>query len=471
LCSHPDFKSKIKSNFDHIFIDEFQDTNIIQNEILKQIQNNNICIIGDPYQSIYGFLGGNVDNILGAPKDYNAKVIQLMENYRSNQNIVDYTNYLASKMIESVDSWIPNISSSGVKNNKIGVMLYTDESQQRQFITDTIKGLGQRKTYAIISRSGFDFITEKFLNHNKIKFNKLGGLSLKESVEVQSFTMLYTYVLNTDKLNALAYVLPRVEGIGETSVDGYIKDLKSKESKKKTPKKIQEFLDKLNNQLEVNAKPKTNSEVVSLTLRIKSIYDEYIIPKITKSWKEDRVKLAKQKVAVILEELMEQKNYIEVSTTLDDYYFDKNEKRDEQKSNVTVSTIHSAKGLEWDVVFLVDWESKSFNRDDIKEAQRLNYVAVSRAKEELFLLSGDSIFELPKEVINSDTLGHLFEKIEVSDKEDKESTTINFGKYKGYDVSELPPSYLYWLYENKVDFKKKKLLTDSLIKTIEKMIF
>ena len=101
LCKFDTFKKEIQNKFQYIFVDEFQDTNIIQGEILFLIyKKDNICVIGDPYQSIYGFLGAKIENILKASKTFNAKTIQLIENYRSNQTIVDLTNHLGINMLE-----------------------------------------------------------------------------------------------------------------------------------------------------------------------------------------------------------------------------------------------------------------------------------------------------------------------------------------------------------------------------------
>lgn len=474
LSTNEEFKMSMHMRFEHVFIDEFQDTNIIQGEILKIINNNNICVIGDPYQSIYGFLGGTVDNILNAAKDYNASIIQLEENYRSTENIVNFTNYLVQTMDEQIDNWTPNKSSSNLPNSKIKLLPYTNKEEQRQYIIQEIKNSDKDKKICIINRSGFDFLTEKYLNQHKLKFKKLGGISLKESVEVQAFTTLYTYILDNAKTNALSYFLSRVNSIGEKSVENYINSLKSKdEKKKKTPKKIQEFLNELEKAglTNVNAISfKENREVVSLTSKIFNIYEKFIFPKISKSWKEDKVKIALQKVNVIVDEIMEKRNFLEILDSLDNYYLDKKDKKEEQETNLTFSTIHSAKGLEWDTVFLIEWGDYSFQKDKPSEAQRLNYVAVSRAKTQLHILSNDQIFCLDRNFISDNS--ELFEQTSFqASKPVKPVGVLNFGKHRGKSFEEVPRSYLHWMYDNSSDFYSKNLLSKEDIDLLQGILF
>jgi uncharacterized protein (DUF3820 family) len=213
----------------------------------------------------------------------------------------------------------------------------------------------------------------------------------------------------------------------------------------------------------------TNSDIIDLTFKINKVYMEYIFPKISKGWKKDRVNSSKQKVNVIIDEVMEQKNIIGVTGTLDNYYLDNDDKsQDKVESNLTVSTIHSAKGLEWDIVFLVDWGDKSFKRDDLKEAQRLNYVAISRAKTELHILSEEFIFGINPDYISNNP--NIFEKVGLSQVQAAEVGVFKFGKYKGKKFGEVPKSYLSWLYENSSDFFSRRLLSSRDIDLLEQML-
>lgn len=467
-----EFKAAIRTQFRHVFIDEFQDTNIIQNEILKEINNNNICVIGDPYQSIYGFIGADIQNILNASSDYNANVIQLEENYRSTPNIVEFTNHLAQNMEEKVGGWRPNKSSSGLANEPIKIAQDLDKDDQRKYIVDVIKKTPKDKTICVINRNGNDFLTEKYFATNRLKFKKLGGLSLKESVEVQAFTTLFTYMLNTEKINALGYFLSRVEGIGEKSVETYIMNLKSDKTqnqKKKTPKKIADFLTMLDRTGLMGVKPVDNDEVRKTTEKAEEIYFKHIFPKISKTWKDDRKRLGRQKVKVIIDEILDQRNHTEALRTLDDYYMDNTEKKEEIESNLTLSTIHSAKGMEWDTVLLVDWHPGNFKRDGYPEAQRLNYVAVSRAKQSLHILSENSIFELSNGTISEKS--EIFEEINTNLVKSKPSGVMSFGKHKGQPFESVPKSYLRWLMENAGDFFARKMLSQEDISLIQKILF
>ena len=156
LQNYDDFRNHNKEYFKHIFVDEYQDTNIIQGEILQLLYNeNNICVIGDPYQSIYGFLGANIENILTANKIFNGKTIQLLENYRSNANIVKLTNYLGKNMIKKVEGWIPCMSSNlDVKNKKVSLLQNLEDDDQAQYVVNQIQKASKKKKIGIICRNG-----------------------------------------------------------------------------------------------------------------------------------------------------------------------------------------------------------------------------------------------------------------------------------------------------------------------------
>jgi superfamily I DNA/RNA helicase len=451
------FKYAIQDKFRYVFVDEFQDTNKVQNSILLNIlsEYNTMEVIGDPYQSIYSFLGANIDNIISAKENINAKSIQLVENYRSNDNIVQLTNYLASNMKLKIDEWKPCSSSNkDVKNNKIKIFKNTLDNIQRTSLINIINSIDTKKTIGILNRSGNDFLTEGILTKNGFAFKKLGGLQLKESIEIQSLINLISFCIDKTKLTSLSFFLSKIIGIGETASEKYISSLSSDNIK--SSKKINDILFHLD---EIYS----YSDIEFLLSEIKKFYFEFIFPKISSTWKQDKIDRANQRLSVIFNYFSDANSKSDLSSLTDDFFLHDKLISNDSDERITVSTIHSSKGLEWDVVILMDWSENSFKRDDEDEAQRLNYVAISRAKETLVIFSERDIFNIPSSFINSNS--SLFEII--NDSSDSDSDIVYFGKYKGQPFDSMPMSYLSWLYDNQLELT---WLKPSFVKRIEKKL-
>jgi len=386
LVNSSDFREKVQKRFTNIYIDEFQDTNIVQFEILKQIYNKDkhiICIIGDPYQSIYAFLGADISNILNVKTDLELFLMSLDINYRSNENIVDFTNHQIKHMKDKINQ-VPECFSGNkeVTNNDIEIHLgfnpYGDyrNNTQRQFMIKKLKEYQyEGKNIGIITRSGNDFKTEKILNDYRIDYVKRGGLNLKETKEIQVLSNLTMYLFSdVDKDISLEIILENTKGIGAKALENFVKDGKQSKS-------IKEVLNELN-------KIKNIDIISNAVIDMNKFYHKYIMPKISSTWKEDRIELAVERLEVILEEIEMKLTKEEVLEEVANLILDKTKEK-EKDTDVVLTTIHSAKGLEWDVVFLMDWSPKSFEKDNEEEAKRLNYVAISRAKEHLYILSED----------------------------------------------------------------------------------
>lgn len=443
LVQNEEFTQKLKEYFKYIFVDEFQDTNIIQSEILNLLQNgNNTCVIGDPYQSIYGFLGGQVENILNAKETFNADTIQLVYNYRSNKNIVELTNYIGQNMVEKIENWKPCKSANkDVQNNKIVLVEnISDEptADQSKYIVDKINKLPFNKTIGIISRKGTTYKLEQELTKARIDYKKLGGLSILESPEIKLMILLFVYVYNENKHFALNEILNSCVGIGEKTIEKYLNDV-VKDKKAKAPKKIQEIINKLET-IKIEGSSKDKDKFDQEKDKILEFYNELVLPKLSSQWKTNRIEQAKMKIEVLFAEIKDAESQKELTTLLEEYMLGEKKQESKEESNVVVTTIHSAKGLEWDEVFLIDWTEDTFKRDEDTEAQRLAYVAVSRAREKLTILSPTKeFFEIKQDFIENNE--HLFEY-------QKNEIKIDFGKYSGktYDeIKTIEQSYITYL--------------------------
>lgn len=475
LVQFDDFRNNMKAKFKYIFVDEFQDTNIIQGEILYLLHNgDNICVIGDPYQSIYGFLGAKIQNILNASQNFKANTIQLVENYRSNKNIVALTNELGVNMLEAIDNWKPCRSSNkSVQNNPIKLLDSADDDIQANFIVEKIKEFSPKTTFGIINRRGNVYVLENKLNQARLKYDKLGGEALGESAEIKMLIHLFIYCLSNDKIDSLLYVLDGMTGIGAKSIETFERDklntLKNPELKIKTPKKIEtaiKSLDELVGENYDEALFTGELDLSKLSDRIKAYYDKELFPNLSKSWKSDRVKEAEEKIAILFDEIKEQLTPENILTLLEDYIIGSKKDDKDMKENITVTTIHSAKGLEWDVVFLMNWDNKIFERDDAREAQRLAYVAISRAREELFILSNvHEYFEISNKFIDDNN--EMF--ININEEDNDAPLLITFGKHKGTPIESVPYNYLEWIYENQDDLLRTGRINKAILNKIEEL--
>jgi len=446
LNKAPLTKKRIQNQFEYIFVDEYQDTNFITKEILTNIktENNKIIVIGDPYQSIYKFLGATIQNILQSKKDFNAVIKQLPINYRSNKYIIELINYMLMQMNEKIDNLEPlKKGPQNIEDKKIKYKTNINIYQQMNYIINYVKN-NPNKKIAIIHRNGNVNDIENSLIQNKIKYNKLGGQKINESAEIKAILYIYNWLFNPIDIESLNQLMEILKS------NIRLKDFKNID--KIRSKNIKEMLTDL-----------SNLDIENLK-QIKKFYYKYIFKILEKNWSKDRTEEAKARLKFFFEEIKDITNIIDLKTIIFNYLTDNNKETYDPNINLTYTTIHSAKGLEWDTVFLVDFIPKQFNRDDNNEAQRLAYVAVSRAKEELYLFSSEKYFFN----INIEDIEHLTEKLNENSGEEQEENEyyLTFGKYKNKHIKNIDYNYQKWLYNNINDIphltkKQKKYLKEK----------
>lgn len=429
-------KNKIQNQFKYILVDEYQDTNPIQAKILEMIDNqNNTCIIGDPYQSIYRFLGASVKNIIDKTKIDNMNVIQLTQNYRSTPNIVNFTNDISTLFREKTSKHKPCESAAqGLNNNKIelkeGVNQEYTILNSIQFRTK--KGIDY-KDMAILGRTNNEtYAMEKLLKTNKIPFIKIGGNEFYESEEIKFMIDLAKVVSGDFSLRNLEKVADYFKGLGSVSIQKVTKQYIERKNPKETIADIiskdfstNKSLTNFNNVLfgTISNNDKNNLfHIQSETDIVRDFsFDSFlsILNNENISFKEDILKsvetVAKKR------EIEDNINYFKNELQ---YYFSQGKDElleflsdvsldpsamplteEELENAITISTIHSAKGKEWNDVYVLNAEQGKFpsyrsidpelstdeRNDLIEEEKRLLYVAVSRAKEKLMLTSSGEL--------------------------------------------------------------------------------
>ena len=392
-----------QDKFQYILIDEYQDTNEVQYKLVKLLAEKyrNLFVVGDPDQSIYQFRGANYKNILNFEKDYpDAKVISLEDNYRSTEMILEAANSVIKNNKERKEK---NLRSHHGKGLKIKYMRAYDEKNEIALVISEIKKLFldgyKKKDIAVFYRTNAQarVVEEQFLKAN-IPYKVVGSYYFYARKEIKDLICYLRLILNFHDNVSLERVInvPK-RGIGTTS----IRKLLEKASTENTS-----MFDVLSSPKEMEFKNllielKKDSESLSLTELVDDVLE--------KSGMKRELELDSSLESELrLDNLMEfrsiTKTYEDTTGSVDLGDFleeislvaDISEHKNEDDV-VTLMTMHSAKGLEFPIVFLVGMEEglfphqNSFNEEDgIEEERRLCYVAITRAKERLYISNAKS---------------------------------------------------------------------------------
>ena len=424
---HSDIREIYKKNFKYILVDEFQDTNFIQNKWLNLLVNEdqNICCVGDDDQSIYSWRGAEIKNFLTFDKIYtNCKVFKLEQNYRSTKNILETASSLISNNSNRVGK---KLWSSASQGEMVKLNCYRTGKDEAQGIGDIIEQNIKKKTslnnVAILVRAIYQTreFEERFLKVG-IGYRVLGGIKFYERAEVKD-AISYLRIIN-QKYDDLA--LERVigapkKGVGESTLNQiYLFGNKNKLCLEDSIKKIMElnqFKPKiktsLNQLINMIHKWRTDSKLMKHYDLLKLVLDESGYSAMLKDKKdlenENRLENLKELLRAMqdYDNLQSFLEHVALATSIDQEW---------EGAKVNLMTMHAAKGLEFDIVFLPGWEEGLFphqksleERGDfaLEEERRLAYVGITRAKNEAYLsfamkraYHGDWMDALPSRFIN-----------------------------------------------------------------------
>ena len=415
LKSSEETRDKYSEKFKYIHIDEFQDVNDIQYKIVKLLCKNhgNLFAVGDDDQSIYGFRGANVNNILGFEKDFpDAKTYKLEQNYRSTKKILQAANAIISKNHGRADKQLWCDNEDGVR---IEYRSLFDERDEASFVAGTIKSLVTYSKYlysdiAILYRmnSLSRSFEQEFLQYN-IPCKVFGGQKFYERKEIKDLTAYIRAVVNPKDNEALRRIfnVPK-RGIGETTVakleliskeeDIYLHELLSKieereEFNQGTKNKLMSFRSTYE-YLKTSAKENSPEAFVKDIIDATSFKAQY----------SDNSEESKSRIANIEEFVHSVSEFCEKNdgATIADFLQSITlssaiDELEDEANAVTLATVHAVKGLEFKVVFVVGLDEKIFpivrpdtKPSDLEEERRLMYVAVTRAMERLYLTRCES---------------------------------------------------------------------------------
>lgn len=401
--------------FQYIMVDEYQDTNKVQYELIRLLADKykNICVVGDDDQCIYQWRGADIRNILDFEKDYpDAKVIKLEQNYRSKGNILDAANVVIVNNANRKSKVLRTEQESG---NKIKVYRAYSDSDEGDFVASQIRKIKEEenksyKDFAILYRTNAQSrIFEESLRRKDIPYKILGGTRFYDRKEIKDMISYLKVLVNpTDSISLRRIINVPKRGIGDATVNKVVDFADDYElplwdalsTVRNIPTLTARNCGGIEIFMEMMDKFMEMSEIMPVSTLIETILkDTGYISELEKSKEiedKSRIENLKELVsdAVDFERSSEDKSlsaYLEKVSLVQD-----TDKLEEEDDTIVLMTVHSAKGLEFPVVFMVGMENgifpgnASFESDaEMEESRRLCYVGITRAKEQLFMTSAE----------------------------------------------------------------------------------
>ena len=428
LQRFPEAKARFRSRFLHVLVDEYQDTNHAQYILVKELVGTEsdgiapaeLCVVGDADQSIYGFRGATIRNILQFELDYpNATTVLLEQNYRSTQNILNAANAVITKNVSRKEK---NLWSDAGSGALLTGYVAENEHDEAKFIAEEIRQLqrdekSQPGDTAIFYRTNAQSrVFEEVFMRRALPYKVVGGLRFYERREVKDL-LAYLRVLSNleDEISLRRIINVPKRGIGDTSLDyvdffakaqgislwqGLLRCSEATGLPTRAAQSIQEFtsmVSALNVLVEAKTRP---SVIVEAALEQSGLLKELATS--TDPQDEVRVENLKELVAVSMEyeergvdQLIEDEEislagFLEKVSLVADA--DEIPEGEDHGGVVTMMTLHTAKGLEFPTVFLTGMEDGIFphsrslgEKDDLEEERRLAYVGLTRARERLYI--------------------------------------------------------------------------------------
>lgn len=395
--------NEIQEKFKYIMVDEYQDTNNIQYEIIRKISKKykNICVVGDENQSIYGFRGANIQNILDFEKDYpDATIIKLDINYRSTQNIVNASNAVIIHNKERIDKTIKSNNEIG---EKINYNLYGSEYEEAKKVIEQIEINIKNNDYdnAILYRvNNQSRIFEEYLSQKKIKYVVKDGEEFHKRKEIRNILFVLNFIYNNDDFYNAFRAINMPRKMISMSTMQLISNLALKHDitlleammcsnllniNKLQQEYIYNFAKFIKEILEKNKKISTIVEEICN----RGYYEYLKTESIDYLDKMDNINEFKRSIEEF--ENNNQKEGIELLSEFLEHIENLNVKNQNESNAVKLMTIHSSKGLEFNNVFIIGMEEGQIpkiingSEEKIEEERRLFYVALTRSKKRIYL--------------------------------------------------------------------------------------
>ncbi len=424
LRDHPEALYKYQNKFKYILVDEYQDTNFAQYLIVKKLSanNENICVVGDDAQSIYAFRGANIQNIINFKKDYkDFSLFKLEQNYRSTKNIVDAANSVIENNKEQIKKAVWTNNEEG---ERIHLFNAANENEEAAVIGAKIFELMKKENFtpdniAVLYRTNYQSRTlEESLRKLSIPYKVFGGVSFYQRKEVKDLLAYFRLIVNHYDEQAFVRIINfPARGIGDTTLNKILVaanennvpvwDVAENPANYKVSigsniqNKISEFVFMIKS-LKTQINKQNAYEIGKLTVNNSGIIKHY------KDQETPESEMRLENIDELLNALkefaenpddVEGENslktielFLEEAALMTDMDMEENKQNADNKSYVSLMTMHSAKGLEFPVVFLAGLEENLFpsqmsleSSAELEEERRLFYVAITRGMKKVFM--------------------------------------------------------------------------------------
>ena len=409
LSENPDILEYYSDKFEYVLVDEYQDTNKAQFTLISILaaRHGNITVVGDNDQGIYSFRGADIKNILNFEKDFpGTRIIKLEQNYRCTQNILDAANAVIKN---NETKYEKKLWTENGKGQMISIYRGNDEYDEANFIVENINRLRREEymtynDFAILYRMNSQSRSiEDILRRENMPYKIVGGLKFYERKEIKDTIAYLRLIQNTaDNLSLVRIINEPKRGIGRTSLDNIEQvAIQAETSMYDVIKRADEF--------GLNRVYANSREFISQIEELRNKKDSLKISELikvvlnktgyTKALEDENTTEAETRLENIEEFLTVAIEFEEefVDNSLEDFLegitlSSDLDNTDDQEDSVTLMTLHSAKGLEFPVVFLVGMEEGIFpgyksigEPKELEEERRLCYVGITRAKQYLFI--------------------------------------------------------------------------------------
>ncbi|DAB35212.1 MAG TPA: ATP-dependent DNA helicase, partial [Sulfurospirillum sp. UBA12182] len=411
LDQNEDLATQISQRYQYIMVDEYQDTNDLQYKLLQKLctTHSNICVVGDDDQSIYGWRGANIKNILDFKECFeNVKIVKLEDNYRSTSKILKAAN----ELIEHNRGRLGKVLNSTKGEGKdIEIVESADENHESTIIAKRVKalidkGVSPRNIAVLYRINALSRSLEEGLNRAGVPYNMVGGVKFYERTEIKDLISYLRIIANPNDDFSIKRIINRPKrGLGKVTLDKILKNAYDAKVS------IYEYI--LNNQDEL-ASMMSKKSLSALNEFIENIevlqecannatYD--VIDKLEELYGikayYNQLPDSLERVSNIDEffglfrDMVKQNPDMSIDDFLNDLALQSDQDNIDSE-NISIMSIHAAKGLEFDYLFVIGLEEGFFpligDGSDIEEERRLGYVAITRAKEELTLSFSESRF-------------------------------------------------------------------------------
>lgn len=455
ISTNQEVLDSIQNKYTYFSVDEFQDTNKIQYDIVKLLasKTRNILIVGDEDQSIYGWRGANIDNIFNFTKDFpDAKIFKLEQNYRSTKKILDRANLIIKNNRNRLEKKLYTENEEGTDVFYYQAMSESDEADFviRSIIRMHESGVPYHEMAILMRLNALSRTFEEKLLNYSIPHIMYNGFKFFERAEIKSVLAYLTAIVNpSDDISFARIINFPKRGIGETSIEKLLEI----SAKNKMP--LKEVVMNYENEILPTALKDKLKDLKTLFLDLQENIDKlgmyefftYMLEKtnILKSFDLDNEQDYERylNIGSLVNSVREYEEANQDATIID--YLQSvtlsSAMDNDDGKGVVIATVHGAKGLEFDTVYIVGCEEKIFpisrdDNDDIEEERRLMYVAITRAKKNLVITSSSSRYMYGRREYSAKSR-FLYELDLVSDRQINSNYTTynNYNTYNRYNNS------------------------------------